>query len=81
MFSRVCLFTGGISGLVSFLGGGYLWYQVPSSVGIGRGVLRTPTPDTWDTMGYGQQAGSTHPTGMPSCLILVTALRKLFECL
>ena len=24
--------------------------------------------DTWDTTGYGQQAGGTHPTGIYSCL-------------
>ena len=23
--------------------------------------------DTWDTTGYGQQAGGTHPTGMYTC--------------
>ena len=23
--------------------------------------------DTWDTVGYGQQAGGTRPTGMYSC--------------
>ena len=26
-----------------------------------------PGGDTWDTMGYGQEAGGTHPTGMHSC--------------
>ena len=30
---------------------------------IGGGVLH-PTPPTLDTMGYGQRAGGTHPTGM-----------------
>ena len=30
-----------------------------------RGVGRPPR-DIWDTMGYGQQAGGTHPTGMHS---------------
>ena len=28
------------------------------------------TTDTWDTTGYGQQAGDTHPIGMYSCLNL-----------
>ena len=28
----------------------------------------SPIPQTWHTMGYGQQAGSTHPTGMFSCV-------------
>ena len=23
--------------------------------------------DNWDTTGYGQQAGGTHPTGMDAC--------------
>ena len=27
-----------------------------------------PSWDTWDTTGYGQQAGGTHPTEMHSCL-------------
>ena len=30
-----------------------------------QGGLADPTPS--DTMGYGQQAGGTHPTGMRSC--------------
>ena len=35
------------------------------------GVGQTPPPprDTWYTMGYGQQAGGTLPTGMHSCEI------------
>ena len=33
------------------------------------GLGRPPFPrDTWDTMGYGQQVCSMHPTGMHSCL-------------
>ena len=32
--------------------------------GFGRGVDRSPPPDT---MGYGQQVGSMHPTRMLSC--------------
>ena len=32
-------------------------------LGLGR-----PPSDIWDTTGYGQQAGSTHPTGMHTCL-------------
>ena len=35
--------------------------------GGGRGLGRP----SWDTMGYGQRAGSTRPTGMHSCLICV----------
>ena len=30
-------------------------------------LLSTPK-NTWDTTGYDQQAGDTHPTGMHSCL-------------
>ena len=30
--------------------------------GLGR------PPDTWDTIGYSQQGGGTHPTRMHSCL-------------
>ena len=35
-----------------------------------REVRQTPPPnrDTWDTTRYVQQAGSTHPTGMHSCV-------------
>ena len=32
---------------------------------------QTPSQDTWDTMGYGKQAGGTHPTGMIFCLQIV----------
>ena len=33
-----------------------------------QGVGQTSPPQhTWDTTGYGQQAGGTHPTGMLSC--------------
>ena len=31
-----------------------------------QGVGQT-LPHTWDTVGYGQQVGGTHPTGMLSC--------------
>ena len=39
-------------------------------MGMSGGVLQTPPPiyGTWDTTGYGQRAGGTHPTGMHSCL-------------
>ena len=29
----------------------------------------------WDTMGYNQQTGSTHPTGMHSCFLMPLALQ------
>ena len=37
--------------------------------GLPKGGLgKLPTPkNTWDTTGYGQQAGGMHPTGMHSC--------------
>ena len=31
--------------------------------------MQTPPQDTWGTMGYGQQAGGTHPTKMLSISI------------
>ena len=35
-------------------------------------LLLKPCPrDSWDTKGYSQQAGGTHPTGMLSCLFTV----------
>ena len=34
-----------------------------------KGVGQIPR-DTWDTMGYGQQAGGMHPTGRHSCFLL-----------
>ena len=37
------------------------------------GVGQTPG-DTWDTKGYGQQAGRTHPTGMLSCNDIIVSL-------
>ena len=40
-------------------------WQTPKS-GYGRGELGRPIRHTWDTMGYGQQSGGTHPTGMHS---------------
>ena len=65
MFSQVCLsvkggqiscpisFRGGvISDTRSFQGGGYV-----------QGMGTHPQ----DTMGYGQQVGGTHPTGMLPC--------------
>ena len=42
-----------------------------------RGLGRPPPLDTWDTMGYGQQAGSTHPTGTHSCYLQQLLLKWL----
>ena len=46
-----------------------------------RGVGQT-TPHSWNTTGYGQQGGGTHPTGMHSCysiLINVTIFCRTFK--
>ena len=49
----------------------------PSPQGLPTGGLlgegQTPR-DTWDTTGYGQQAGRTHPTGMLSCNDIIISL-------
>ena len=42
---------------------------LPLGEGFGR-----PSRDTWDTTGYGQQLGSTHPTGMHSCSFISLSL-------
>ena len=54
--------------------GGYLWYQVPSGGGYVHPSPRHGTSGlirlgvgTWDTTGYGLQAGGVHPTRMLSC--------------
>ena len=40
------------------------------SVHGGAGGLTNPPPrDTWDTTGYGHQAGGTHPTGIHYCFL------------
>ena len=36
----------GVSGPMSFAGGGYLWYQV--RLGTVQGVSTHPSPDIWD---------------------------------
>ena len=60
-----------LSGTRSLLGGGGyvrgLWDL--------RGGGYSP-PRTSDTMGYGRQAGGTHPTGMLSCYILCETLNS-----
>ena len=43
-----------------------------------RGWADPPSRDTWDTTGYGQQAGGTHPTEVLSCLV-VLFLPKLHD--
>ena len=44
--------------------------SAPLYAGIHTPLANTPkadTPPSSDTMGYGQQAGGTHPTGMHTC--------------
>ena len=54
---------------------GYVFTGVCLSTG-GGGVYATHTPTAECMLGYGQQAGSTHPTGMHSCLYGVFPLAK-----
>ena len=54
----VCIQWGGGGG-----GSASRWKRDLHPGGLGR-----PPPPS-DTMGYGQQAGGTHPTGMHSCCI------------
>ena len=49
-------------------GGGSALEGLPKG---GGGVGKTPQ---WDTMGYGQQAGGTHHTGMHSCSLKIILL-------
>ena len=70
IFTHVCLFTReGVGWLPRMYnwshdggGGGCIWKE---GVCIRGGLFRPPPPKIY--MGYGQQAGSTHPTGMHSC--------------
>ena len=39
----------------------------PRSAYKGAGSATPLPPDTWNTTGYGHQAGGTYPTGMHSC--------------
>ena len=57
MFSQVC---------VSVHRG---WGWVLPRGGYSRGWVLIPLPDTWVTIGYGQQTGGTHGTGMLSCVL------------
>ena len=61
VFTGVCLST-----VVGLHLGGLL------AGGLHLGSGRTPRLKS-DTMGYGQQAGGIHPTGMHSCLFCVSA--------
>ena len=69
----VCIGEGG--SLPTGVGGLYLGGSA-SRVGFGQ----TPPPFryTWDTTGYDQEAGGTHPTGMISCSYIVfhTKIRR-----
>ena len=41
----------------------------PANEVRGLGGIGQPPSETWDTMGYSQQVGGTHPTGMHSCSV------------
>ena len=70
VFTGVCLSNGGgcfpacITGHMTR--GSASEGSASSSVCIGGADPSAPQ-DAWETTGYGQQAGSTHPTGMLSC--------------
>ena len=61
----------GMSGGIGAQEGGYVQgVGTPLEMGPQRWVcpgVNHPS-QTWDTMGYGRQAGGTHPTGMLSCV-------------
>ena len=65
MFLHLCV--------ILFTGGGWLssmHHRGSASRGLspwGGGVEQSPL----STMGYDQQVGGTHPTGMHSCLVMV----------
>ena len=73
VFTGVCLSTEG--GWLHSMhhrshdqGGGSASRGVGLHGGLRPGGWANPLPrDTWDTTGYGQQAGGTHPTGINSC--------------
>ena len=78
MFSRVSVSHSvhsgvGISDPVSFQGVGISGTRSPSGKGMClgmvhvQGVCPVGGHETWNTIGYGWQAASTHPTGMFSC--------------
>ena len=59
------------------------WADLPPQLclqtGVRVGGVGQNPQDTWDTTGYGQRAGGTHPTGILSCLIISS--KQLFCCL
>ena len=55
-----------LASVILFIGGEGLPLGGSTSMG---GWADPPPKDTWDTTGYGQKVGGTHPTGMLSCLL------------
>ena len=51
------------------------WSVAGGGWSASRGELGTHPRDTWDTMGYGQQAGGTHPTGILSCIKIAVSCK------
>ena len=68
VFTGVCLSTGGRGWLPSMHHRSHDWRWVSAKPPVCRPTRCRPPWDTWDTTGYGQQAGCTHLTGMHSCL-------------
>ena len=70
VFTRVCHSVRGVAGFEDHMTRGDLHPGVSAFRGVApRGFWADPLPDTWDTTGYGQQAGGNHPTGMLSCSV------------
>ena len=64
----VILFGGGGFGFPACITGHMIWRVcIQGGLHFGRGWVYLP----WDTTGYGQQAGGTHPTGVHSCSYMV----------
>ena len=87
----VILFTGGVGFLACITGhitrgvcirgvclhGGLPPGRVCIEGGLHPGGVGQTPPPPWDTMGYGQQAGGTHPTGI--CILVKKMFRLLFS--
>ena len=82
-YRRLCFYTG----LSVILLTGGLHPEGPASRGVciqgglHRGGEWADTPATSDTMGYGQRAGGTHPSGMHSCLFYFQLCQLSFQIL
>ena len=62
--------------------GGYIQGWVCPGIGYVQGIRTLSLPpihETWDTIGYGRQAGGRYPTGMLSSSVLVPVSPCLSE--